>query len=79
MNAPDFVGDRVRRLGESRHLSRMVLARLSGVSWSTLYRAEVGGVVTRRTAERLAVVLGVPADDLLPGDHRRPGGEEVAR
>jgi transcriptional regulator with XRE-family HTH domain len=78
MNAPDFVGDRLRRLRESRHLSLMVLARHSGASWSTLYRAEVGGVMTRRTAERVAPVLGVPAADLLPRD-RRPGGEEDAR
>ena len=70
---PAHIGDKLRRVRESRHLSLMVLARLSGVSWSTLYRAEVGGVLTRRTAERVAPVLGVPADDLLLGR------EEVAR
>jgi hypothetical protein len=43
----------------------MAEARRAGLSWSTVYRAEVGGVVTRRTAERLAPVLGVCAEDLF--------------
>jgi len=50
-------GDRVKKLREAGGLSQMALCRLSGVSQATLYRAEVGGVVTRATAERLSLAL----------------------
>jgi transcriptional regulator with XRE-family HTH domain len=61
----EFVGDRLRRLRELRRLSQMAEARRAGLSWSTVYRAEVGGVVTRRTAERLAPILGTTPEELL--------------
>lgn len=66
MQIHEFIGDRLRRLRTARRLSLMAVQRLSGVSWSTLYRCEVGGVLTRRTAERLAPVLGVEVEALLP-------------
>jgi transcriptional regulator with XRE-family HTH domain len=74
-----FIGYKIRVLREAKRLARLDVQRLTGISEATIARAERGGVVSRRTAERLAVVLGVPADDQLPGDHRRPGGAEIAR
>ena len=44
----------------------MALRRLTGLSQTTIYRAESGGVVTARTAALLAKVLDVPIEDLLP-------------
>jgi transcriptional regulator with XRE-family HTH domain len=63
------IGTRIRMLREARGLVRLEVQRLSGISEATIARAEVGAVVTRRTAERLAPVLECGADDLLP-----PGG-----
>lgn len=61
----DSAGERLRRRREAAGYSQMGLCRDSGVSQATLYRAEVGGVVSRRTAERLARVLGCEPRDLL--------------
>jgi transcriptional regulator with XRE-family HTH domain len=60
------IGTRIRMLREAKGLARLEVQRLTGISEATIARAEVGGVVTRRTAERLAVVLECGADDLLP-------------
>lgn len=62
------IGTRVRLLRETKGLARLEVQRITGVSEATIARAEVGGVVTRRTAERLAAALGVPADDLVGRD-----------
>jgi len=48
----------------------MTLRRQTGISERTLNRAEVAGVVSRRTAERLAPALGVEAEDLIAGGVR---------
>jgi transcriptional regulator with XRE-family HTH domain len=68
MSVPEneFVGDRIRRLREGKGLSQMTLRRLSGLSPTTIYRAEVGGVVTHKTASRLATVLGCEIAEFLP-------------
>lgn len=63
----EFIGDKLRRLRAERGVSQMAIRRLTGISERTMNRAEVAGVVTRRTAERLAPVLGVAVEDLLPG------------
>jgi transcriptional regulator with XRE-family HTH domain len=65
------IGEVIRELREARRLARLDVQRLSGLSEATITRAELGGTVTRRTAERLAPVLGVEPDALLPRD----GGE----
>ncbi len=62
----EFVGDRIRNLREQHRLSQVALQRLTGLSQTTIYRAEVGGVVTMRTAARLAPVLGVDPAELRP-------------
>jgi transcriptional regulator with XRE-family HTH domain len=62
----EFIGERIRKLRERRKLSQVALQRLTGLSQTTIYRAEVGGVVTRRTAEKLAPALGVRAEELAP-------------
>ena len=69
MSVPEneFIGDRIRRLREAKGLSQMALRRLSGLSPTTIYRAEVGGVVTRKTVAKLVGVLGCEPDELLPG------------
>ncbi len=58
-------GNRLRALREEKRLARLDVQRLTGVSESTLSRAERGGILTRKTAERLAPLLGVSVDDLL--------------
>jgi len=40
--------------------------RLSGLGRETIKEAELGGVVTPRTAERLAPILGCKPEDLMP-------------
>lgn len=64
--AKEFIGDRIRKLREQKRLSQVALQRLTGLSQTTLYRAEVGGVVTARTVARLAPVLGVDPAELRP-------------
>jgi transcriptional regulator with XRE-family HTH domain len=64
-----FIGTKLRMLREAKRLARLDLQRLTGISEATIARAERGGVVSRRTAERLAPVLECDAADLL-----RPGG-----
>jgi len=66
MSNPQFVGDVIRGLREAKRLARLDLQRLSGVSEATIARAELGGTITRRTAERLGRVLGVEPERLLP-------------
>lgn len=61
-------GDRIKRLRESAGYSQMRLCRVTGISQATLYRAEVGGVVTVKTAKRVAAVLGCAPEDLMPRD-----------
>ena len=61
-----FVGDRIRKLREERRLSRLDLQRKTGLSEATISRAERAGVVTARTSELLAEVLGVAPEELRP-------------
>jgi transcriptional regulator with XRE-family HTH domain len=61
----EFVGERIRRLRRQKRLSQVAIQRLTGVSQSTLYRAEAGGILTPDTAAALAAVLGCSAEDLL--------------
>jgi transcriptional regulator with XRE-family HTH domain len=61
----EFIGDRIRRLRERMQLSQVALQRVTRLGQSTIYRAEVGGVVTPETARRLAAALGCDPDDLL--------------
>ena len=63
----EFVGDKIKRLRAERRLSQLDVQRMSGVSQSTIIRAERAGSVTERTARRLSRVLGVNPADLLPG------------
>lgn len=66
----DFIGNRIRLLREDRGLARLAVQRLTGVSEATIARAERGGIVTRRTAERLAAALDVKPEDLMPGGEK---------
>ena len=61
-----FVGDKIRMLRTELRLSRMKVVRLSGLGRETIKEAELGGVVTPRTAERLAPILGCKPEDLMP-------------
>jgi transcriptional regulator with XRE-family HTH domain len=57
--------NRLKALREARGLSREGLARRAGLSPATIGRLEDGtGDLMRPTAERLARVLGVRAEDL---------------
>jgi transcriptional regulator with XRE-family HTH domain len=67
MPSESFIGTHIRMLREARRLARLDVQRLTGISEATIARAERAGVVSNRTAERLAGVLGVSPDDLLPG------------
>ncbi len=60
------VGELVRQNREDKGLSRAALARLAGVSESTLEAVEDGAAGSLYTIYCLARELGVPADDLLP-------------
>lgn len=67
----EFIGARIRRLREAKNLTGAAIQRLTGLSQATLYRVEVAGVVTPRSARLLAKVLGVPAEDL----HAEPAAQ----
>lgn len=54
----------VRRARERAGLSREQLAVKAGLSSTTLYLAERAKLISPRTAERLAVALGVTAEEL---------------
>lgn len=58
-------GDRVKQRCEALGGSQAWLARVSGLGLSTIYRIEVAGVLTRRSAERLAPALRCDIRDLL--------------
>ncbi len=60
--ANTFIGDRIRSLRGRR--TRLDIQRETGVSEATLLRAEKAGVVSRRTAERLADAFGVSPEEL---------------
>lgn len=56
----------LRRIRETRALSRKDLAQQSHVDESTIYRAECGQTKLRpSTVRKLAKVLGVPPDELV--------------
>ena len=56
----------IRAAREAAGLSREALAARAGVSCSTLRIAERAGLVSELTAAKVAVVLGVEADALIP-------------
>jgi len=56
----------VRALRESAGLTREQLAVKIGVSSSTLYLVERAGLISDATAAKLARVLGVKPQELLP-------------
>ncbi len=56
----------LKRIRETRVLSRKDLARESDVDESTIYRAERGQTKLRpSTVRKLAEALGVPPDELI--------------
>ena len=56
----------LRRIRETKVLSRKDLAKQSHVDESTIYRAECGQTKLRpSTVRKLAQVLGVPPDELI--------------
>ncbi len=57
--------ERLRAYREGRG-TRLHVAALAGINITTLAIAELGGPITRRTAEKLAPVLGVKVEDILP-------------
>jgi transcriptional regulator with XRE-family HTH domain len=67
-NASDFVRRRRRELGIR---SQQQLASAAGLATQTVSLVERGGIITRRTAERLAPVLELSVEAILGA------GEEV--
>ena len=61
---------KMRLLRESRNLSQVDVAVLSGVSAATVYRAERNGQVRASTRQRIARVFGIPPEVLFTGDVR---------
>ncbi len=60
------MNEHLRRLRETRALSRKDLAGKSGVDESTIYRAERGQTSLRpSTIRKLAQALGVEPDELM--------------
>jgi transcriptional regulator with XRE-family HTH domain len=56
----------LKRIRETRVLSRKELAKQSDIAESTIYRAECGQTKLRpSTVRKLAQALGVPPDTLL--------------
>lgn len=66
-------GDRVKELREALNLSQAGLCRRSGVGLSTIYRIEVAGRLTKRSAEKIAPILGIAVEDLIPEPHGAGG------
>ena len=63
----------LKRIRETRVLSRKELAKQSDVDESTIYRAERGQTKLRpSTVRKLAQALGVPPDELV-GEQGRLG------
>jgi len=62
---------RLKRIRETRVLSRKDLAQQSDVDESTIYRAERGQTRLRpSTVRKLAQALGVPPDELVSSQGR---------
>lgn len=69
------VADRLRAARRAARLSQVQLAARADLALQTIGLAERMGYVTRRTAERVAAVLGCDVEDLLPerqGEGGRP-------
>ena len=65
MHKPNaLIQNRVREVRERKGLIREQLAVKAGVSSSTVYLAERAGLMSPATAEKLAVALGVPVEEL---------------
>jgi transcriptional regulator with XRE-family HTH domain len=65
--AGEFIGSKLRRLRQDRGYSAADLQRLTNgqLGERTIWKAEVAGTVTQRTARLLAPLLGVQPEDLL--------------
>jgi transcriptional regulator with XRE-family HTH domain len=66
-----FVGDEIRKRRLARGYSQIRLAGRVGLNPVTIQKAELGGLVTRRTAELLAEALECQPEELLPKSKRR--------
>ncbi|BDG06994.1 hypothetical protein AMPC_01070 [Anaeromyxobacter paludicola] len=60
------VDSQVRAARERLGMTREQLAVKAGVSSSTVYLVERAGLMSKTTAAKLAVVLGVSAEELRP-------------
>jgi transcriptional regulator with XRE-family HTH domain len=60
------VAERVRAARLAAGLSQFHLAARVGLSLQTVGLVERGGIITKATAEKLAGVLGIAAEELLP-------------
>ena len=66
---PNVDGDKLRTMREDRFLSHRELAKLAGVSPTTVLNLETNPETTaqRRTVRKLAAALGVEPAELLEG------------
>jgi transcriptional regulator with XRE-family HTH domain len=67
---PNLDGEKLRALREERFLSHRELAKLAGVSPTTVLNLETNPETTaqRRTVRKLAAALGVEPIELVSGD-----------
>jgi transcriptional regulator with XRE-family HTH domain len=77
---PETIGDRVRKVRESRHISRAALARQAGIHRATVYRLETTPLYApdRATVQRLAWALGVTVGYLQAGNWNNDTSELAA-
>lgn len=67
-----LVGERIEAVRVKRNMSIKVLSQQSGVSESFIYSVEKGEyLLTRHTAEKLAIALEVGVEWLLTGDEEK--------
>lgn len=65
-----FTGDFVRQKRLELGMSLVTMARATGLDITTLQRVERMGVITPRSAERIAPVIGCDVKVLKPVDYR---------
>jgi len=67
---PNLDGEKLRAIREDRFLSHRELAKLAGVSPTTVLNLETNSETTaqRRTVRKLAKALGIEPVELVSGD-----------
>ena len=59
------MSEKIKKLRESKNISRYELAKLTGLSHMTIYRVESGESPTLKTLAKIAEALEVSVEELI--------------